>query len=146
MPIGDIAALPAEQLVLLQEEINEHLDRAKTLKDWFDGALGLRYTDRAVMARVEAGKDTGTVRFGDGDVTVVADLPKRVEWDQARLSELVDRILAGGDDPSQYVDLAFKVPERKYSAWPEHLRTAFAPARTVRSGKPSFDLRLNESA
>ncbi len=36
---------------------------------------------RGAHRRAE-GKDTGTARFQDGSVTVVADLPKRVEWDQ----------------------------------------------------------------
>ena len=37
------------------------------------------------QCRAEAGKDTGTVRFVDNDFTVIADLPKRVKWDQAKL-------------------------------------------------------------
>ena len=53
---------------------------------------------------------------------------------------MVERIRAAGDDPSQYVDIAIKVPERKYTAWPESIRAAFAPARTVKTGKPSFRL------
>ena len=47
---------------------------------------------------------------------------------------------------TQYVDIAIKVPERKYTAWPESIRTAFAPARTVKTGKPSFRLSLGEEA
>ena len=50
---------------------------------------------------------TGAVRFDDGDFTVVADLPKRVDWDQGRLADMVARIEEAGDDPSEYVDLAF---------------------------------------
>ncbi|TAN59658.1 MAG: hypothetical protein EPN20_14715, partial [Magnetospirillum sp.] len=87
------------------------------------------------------GKDTGTVRFDDGAVTVVADLPKKVEWDQAQLATIVGRIRASGDDPGEYVDLTFKVSERKYGAWPAHIRTAFEAARTVKAGKPTFVLK-----
>ncbi|TAN59929.1 MAG: hypothetical protein EPN20_14380, partial [Magnetospirillum sp.] len=87
------------------------------------------------------GKDTGTVRFDDGAVTVVADLPKKVEWDQAQLATIVERIRAAGDDPGEYVETAFKVPERKYGAWPGHIRTAFEAARTVKAGKPTFTLK-----
>ena len=46
-------------------------------------------------------------------MVVVADLPKRVEWDQAQLAALVERIRGEGDDPAEYVDIAFKVPERE---------------------------------
>ena len=83
------------------------------------------------------------IRFDDGAVTVVADLPKRVDWDQDKLTALVERIRAEGDDPTEYVDVAIKVPERKFAAWPSHIRSAFEDARTVRTGKPSFRLSLN---
>jgi hypothetical protein len=144
LPIGEIAALPADQLALLQEDAEAAFLAAKTVKEWLEGAIALRYRDRAVSARAAEDKDTGTVRFDDGPVTVIADLPKRVEWDQRQLAALVERIRAGGEDPTEYVEIAFKVPERKYAAWPAQIRSAFEPARTVKTGKPSFVLRLRE--
>jgi hypothetical protein len=146
LPIGDIAGLPAEHLALLQEDAAAALDASKKAKDWIDGAIALRFADHVQALRREAGKDTGTVRFEQDGVTVVADLPKRVDWDQALIAGVVERIRAAGDDPTQYVDIAIKVPERKYTAWPESIRTAFAPARTVKTGKPSFVLTLTEDA
>lgn len=144
LPIGEIAALPADQLALLQEDAGEAFLAAKTVKEWLEGAIALRYRDRAASERQAEDKDTGTVRFDDGPVTVIADLPKRVEWDQTQLAALVERIRAGGENPSEYVELAFKVPERKYAAWPAHIRSAFEAARTVKTGKPSFVLRMRE--
>ena len=146
LPIGEVAALPAEHLALLQEDAAAALDASKKAKDWIDGAIALRFADHVQALRREAGKDTGTVRFEQDGVTVVADLPKRVDWDQALIAGVVERIRAAGDDPTQYVDIAIKVPERKYTAWPESIRTAFAPARTVKTGKPSFRLSLGEEA
>jgi hypothetical protein len=140
MAVGDIAALPAEELARLQADAEAALRDAKTLRDWLDGAIALKYGDRAVQARHEAGKDTGTVRFADGPVTVVSELPKRVDWDQGKLAELVERIRAEGDDPDAYVDVSLKVPERKYTAWPPAIRRAFETARRVRTGKPTFRL------
>ena len=146
LPIGEVATLPAEHLALLQEDATAALEASKKAKDWIDGAIALRFADHVQALRREAGKDTGTVRFEADGVTVVADLPKRVEWDQVLIAGVVERIRAAGDDPTQYVDIAIKVPERKYTAWPESIRTAFAPARTVRTGKPSFVLTLKEDA
>ncbi len=146
LPIGEVAALPAEHLALLQEDAAAALDASKKAKDWIDGAIALRFADHVQTLRREAGKDTGTVRFEQDGVTVVADLPKRVDWDQALITAVVERIRAAGDDPTQYVDIAIKVPERNYTAWPENIRTAFAPARTVRTGKPSFVLTLAKDA
>ena len=142
MPVGEIAALPAEQLALLQEDAEAALKGAKTLKEWLDGAIGLRFAEQAHAVRQAAGKDTGTVRLVEDGVIVVADLPKRVEWDQSRLGTLIEHIRAEGDDPAGYVDTAFKVPERKYAAWPSAIRAAFENARTVKTGKPGFKLSL----
>ncbi len=72
---------------------------------------------------------------------MVADLPKRVDWDQAQLAALVARIRDAGDDPTEYVDLAYRVPERKYAAWPEGIRAGFEAARTVRVGALKITLK-----
>lgn len=146
LPIGEVAALPTQHLALLQEDAAAALEASKKTKDWIDGAIALRFADHVQALRREARKDTGTVRFEQDGVTVVADLPKRVDWDQALIAGVVERIRAAGDDPTQYVDIAIKVPERKYTAWPENIRVAFAPARTVKTGKQSFVLTLKEDA
>ncbi|MBB5224625.1 hypothetical protein HNP73_004596 [Amaricoccus macauensis] len=146
LPVGEIAALPGDQLALLKQDADERLRAAKNLSDWLDGAIALKYGDQAQEARRTEGKDTGTVRLQDGPVTVVAELPKRVDWDQAMLAGLVERIQADGADPSEYVDIAFSVPERKYTAWPKDIRQEFEPARTVRTAKPKFRLLLDEEA
>lgn len=143
LPLGEAASLPADILALLQEEAEQTVRLAKMQKDWLDGVLNRRYANLATELRSREGKDTGTVRFDDGGITVVADLPKKVEWDQEQLAATVERIRGSGDDPAEYVDLAFKVPERKYGAWPAHIRTAFEAARTVKTGKPTFTLKPN---
>ena len=143
MPVGAVVALPADNLALLQDEADEALRFAKLTKDWIDGALALKYADAANAARQAAGKDTGTIRFLDDTVTVIADLPKKIDWDQALIAEIIERIRAGGDDPAEYVEISFKVPERKYTAWPESIRATFAPARTVKTGKQTFRLTIN---
>ncbi len=143
MQISEIAALPVEQLVLLQEELNAHLNDARQLKERLDAALDRRFGQRARAIRASHGKDAGTVRFEDGAVTITADLPKRVVWDQKQLAAIAGRIRAGGEDPTEYVDIAFKVPERKFTAWPAHIRAAFEDARMVKTGKPSYRLSLS---
>jgi hypothetical protein len=146
IPLGEVIALPAEHLALLQADARDSLEGAKRLQDAIEAAITLRYEQRAIAARAAAGKDTGSVRFEDGAVTVVADLPKKVEWDQRQLATLVEQIRAGGENPGDYVEISFKVPERAYTAWPERIRTVFEPARTVRTGRQSFKLTLNPGA
>ena len=142
MPVHEVIALPAAHLAMLQADAREALDAAKRMLDWLEAAIALRFEQRAIAARAAAGKDTGTVRFQDGGVEIAVDLPKKVEWDQARLAALSEQIRAGGEDPSQYVEISFKVPERAYVAWPERIRAAFEPARTVRTGRQTFKLTI----
>lgn len=144
LPIGELAALPADQLSLLQEEVEEAVESARRCKEWLESVLALRYAERAAELRRSQGKDSGTVRFEDGPVTVVSELPKKVDWDQAKLAALSERIRAQGDDPAEYLDVALKVSERRYAAWPSHIRSAFEEARTLRTGKPSFRLKIGQ--
>ena len=141
LSLSEIADLPVELLALLQAETDALLKRTKAAKARLDAGLIQRFGERAAQERLSQGKDTGTVRFDDGDFTVVADLPKRVDWDQAQLGDVVERIRASGEDPAQYVDIAIKVPERKYSAWPDGIRASFEPARTVRVGALKVTLK-----
>lgn len=148
MPIGAVAALPPGQLMLLLEDAEAAIEAARTAKAWLEGALGLKYGARTAAALAAAGKDSGTIRFDDDDITVVVDTPKKVEWDQGKLAALVSLMVESGDCPTEYVDITYRVPERKYAAWPHRIREAFAPARLVRTGKPSFRLqpKIGEAA
>jgi hypothetical protein len=146
MPVGEIAAQAGDQLALLKQDADERLRAAKSLSDWLDGAIALKYGDQAQEVRRAEGKDTGTVRLQDGPVTVVAELPKRVDWDQGILAELVEWIRADGADPTDYVDISYSVSERSYNATHTDIRQEFEPARTVRTGKPKFRLLLGEEA
>ena len=145
LPPQEIAALPADVLADLQQESEAALKRAKAAKSRLDGALVLKYGAQAADARRAASKDTGTVRFDDGDTTVVADLPKRVDWDQIQLAAMVERIRAAGDDSAEYVEISFKVAERNYAAWPTAIREGFEPARTVRPGQLTIQLLADRS-
>ena len=140
MPIGDIVTRPSEVLAVLQEDADAALKSAKSMKDWLDGAIAQKFGDRAREARAAIAKDTGIVRFTDGAITIVADLPKKVDWDQAKLAALVETIRGSGEDPGQYIEISFSVSERAYGAWPDAIRRAFEPARTLRTGKPTFRL------
>lgn len=140
LPMSEIAALPAVELARLQKEAEDALRKAKLTVAWLDGALTQKYAGRSRAARADAAKDFGVARFSDGDFTVVADLSKKVDWDQGQLSALMERIAADGEDPRDYVEVSFRVSERKYASWPPYIRKAFEPARTVSAGRETFEL------
>lgn len=114
---------------------------------------------RAVVTHLEAqyakpisgmydakGSDYGAVRLSEFDYDIVVDTPKRVEWDQAKLAEVRERIQFSGDDPSEYIKTTLTVDERAYSAWPKHIRDTFEPARTTKPGTRSIKLVKKEAA
>lgn len=139
--VGEIAALPAAELAGLQRKSDANLRNAKAVADRLNAALDMRYGARARQVRASQEKDAGTVRFEDNGFTVVADLPKRVKWDQRRLQEIADLIAGSwGEDPADYLKTKFEVSERAYEAWPPMLQEIFTPARTVETGKASYEL------
>lgn len=143
-PASELAEYSPEMLLDLKKEAADALATAKANVDWIDRALDLRYSRTAVEARLAAGKDTGSVSFADGDIRVSVELPKKVEWDQEQLARIVERIRAAGEDPSEFVEVSYRVSEAKYSAWPTSMRASFDSARLLKTGKPTFRLSLAE--
>ena len=148
--LAEVSAMPVTRLAeaspdLLQKALiaaMTEVTRAKRQLEHIEHALDMRYAQRANALRLAQGKDTGVVHFDDGEVSVTADLPKKVEWDQATVARLVANITACGDDPSQYVKISYRISETKFNAWPDSLKKPFSAARTVKVGKPSYRLTL----
>ena len=139
LPAADLVSLPPEELARLQQEADAALRKARATVAWLDGALSLRYRDRAAAARGADGKDFGIARFDDGCVTVVAELPKKVEWKQDLLADIVDRIAADGEDPGEYVDVILKVAAAAPPArgrYLDRVHESGAASDTVQKGFP----------
>lgn len=137
---SELADQPSTALFQLKNDAADLLSAAKAIGEHIDRALSIKYTEQAHQLRLAAGKDTGIVHFNDGPVRISAELSKKVEWDQKQLAVIAQRIAENGEKPAEYIELTYKVSESKYNAWPETIRTAFSPARTLKPGKPSFRL------
>ena len=132
------SSLPIEQIAMLLEDLAEQKASLKLCEDMLHSALNFRYAMRAAIARDTAGKNTGTISIEDGDFVIRADLPKKVEWDQAKLAQAIEAIESWGEKPGDYVAIEVKVAESRYTAWPPAIRAVFEPARTVGTGKPTY--------
>ena len=144
LTIEEIAQLSAPELACLLDDLAAQKASLRQIEDKLDAALDRRYGARAKQCRAEAGKDTGTVRFVDNDFTVIADLPKRVKWDQAKLRHAVEIIRTGwGDDPADYVKTKLEVSEAAFTNWPRPVRELFIPARTVETGRPVYRIEAH---
>ena len=146
MTAAQVAALPLDQLALLLDEAAELRADAKLVADLLHDALHARFGEAAAAARRADGKDTGRVRLSEPGFEVLADLPKRVEWQQPKLAEAVATIRDWGEDPADYITTEIRVPESRFTAWPPRIRAVFEPARTVATGRPSYSLEPKDPA
>jgi len=137
-PPGTVASLPIEVLAALAASLAEMKTLAADAEARLNAGLDVRFGDRARQLRAAEGKDSGRVRLADGLFVVVADVAKRVDWDQDKLAAVIACIHQAGDDPAEYVRTTYEVSERSYTAWPQHIRRLFEPARTVKLGKPRY--------
>ncbi|ARK50057.1 hypothetical protein [Burkholderia pseudomallei] len=142
MSVSDLASLPPAQKAEISRNLNEAQDWLKAARTKFDAALDAAYGEQARVALRESGRDFGTTHVSDGPLRITFELPRRVSWDQQRLSEMAARITAAGERVPDYLDVELSIPESRFSNWPPSLREQFAPARTAKPGKPAFRLAL----
>lgn len=142
--VAELAALPVLQKLEIQRDLDAAAQWLKRAQEKFADALLQAYGAQCRQALKESGRDFGAVQGRDGVVEIVFEQPKRVKWDQAKLSELAERIVAGGEKAGHYIEAKLSVSENKWKAWPPVLQQQFAPARSVESGKASITLRVIE--
>ncbi len=146
MSVAQIAALPPVQLQEAHSNLLTLQSAIKAVLERFHAALDQRYADQVLADRQANGRDFGVCHLDDGPLRITVDVPKRVAWDQAQLTEIAQRIAASGDKVSDYIDIDYSVSESRFNAWPATLKESFAKARTVKPGKASYRLALvNES-
>ena len=141
----ELDKLPLPDLDRMIKQVTAAKDTAALYLNALQSTLHGRLGGHAQQLRQEAGKSTGSVRFEVDGYLVVADLPKRTEYDQLKLKEAVEALRKWGEDPEHYVALEIKVAESKYTAWPPGIRQLFEPARTLKTGKPSYKLEQIKS-
>lgn len=130
---GVLDKLPVSLLKTLQEEADAHLAAAQQMQAILHGVLTRRYA-----AGLNA---TGITHRQDGDFDIKITVPKTVAWDQDRIADAMATIRDEWEgNPAEYVETKLSVQERKFDAWPSAIRDLFAPARTVKPGKPKFEI------
>jgi hypothetical protein len=142
-----IASLTAPELACILDDLGEQKASLARIEDKVRSALDLKYGACARQRRAEEGKDTGVVRFEDNGFVVIADLPKRVKWDQDKLKHAAEIIRSGwGDDPAEYIKAKLEVSEAAFANWPRPVRELFIPARTVETGRPVYRIETQNEA
>lgn len=140
LSIAELAKLPPTLLADLCQETDAAIALWRKRRALLDFALDQRYGKQAQEARQKDGKDSGVIRLTDGECQIITDAKKSVYWDQTGLAALAERIRAEGDDPGVYIvaKTELTVRETAYKDWPENVRAAFEPHRTVKPGRASY--------
>lgn len=131
-----------KKLITEQETIAGQIAILKKSLAGIDEQIDVIIGEPIAQARLVQGKDTGVINIRIDGVTVKHDLPKRVKWDQDKLATLVAAIKKAGDDPDRYVVTSYNIPETKYGTFPDAVKNAFAPARTVETGKAKISFTV----
>lgn len=98
--------------------------------------IGHLISQRLIDLRNLTGKEFGAVNLNFEGFKITETVPKKVEWDQDKLSQVFDRIATAGDDPRAYMKVKLEVGEKQYEAYPQEVKSIFAEARTVKPGRP----------
>ncbi len=93
LPIGELAALAAEQLLEIETHLTDLLAWTKKIQSRLHAALDQRYGEQAREALLEFGRDFGTTYLLDGALHIKFELPKKVTWDQKQLAAIAQRIV-----------------------------------------------------
>jgi len=144
MSVNQLANLTPERLQEASFNLDELIAWAKKAKVKLDTALEQRFGEQARQSLLESGRDFGTTHFDEGPLHVTFDLPKRVSWDQKKLADIAERVVAAGERVQDYMDVELSVSESAFNNWPSALKDQFAPARTVKPGKPSYRLTISK--
>lgn len=121
-----------DQLLGVQDEIKLRQEELKEAKKKLTAALLRRCESDGKALLRQAGKYTGTVTVpADDDLSYKFEIPKKVEWDQVVLRNIVEAMAKSGENVDEYVNITLTVPEGKYNAWPQSIREKFNPARIV---------------
>lgn len=146
LSVTQIAELPHQRLQELDITLSELTTWVKRARERVNAALDQRYGEQGRAALVDSGRDFGVSHLSDGPLRVTYELPKRVSWDQKRLAEIAERVVASGERVQDYMDVDLSVSETRFNSWPPALKEQFAAARTVKPGKASFRLAFVQEA
>lgn len=140
----DYANTALPHLVALLENAQQEVAAAQRVVDQIQSAISDRVRDAVTAARVELQKFEGTVRVVVEGCEVKSDVPKRVEWDSAKLLEAGEEISRLGEDPSRFIDIKCSISERKFEVLPRVISALVSDARTVKHGKERLDVTVVE--
>jgi RNA polymerase sigma factor (sigma-70 family) len=139
----EIGALAVGDLMDLSDQVAKLTSHAKELKEKLEDGLNLKFSEAVKNNLHSENKDTGTTRFFDGAFQIIAEVPKKVTWDQEKMEELIKRL--PDERRKAIVKISYAIEERKYSELPHEYQELFREARTITPGKTKFQIILGDN-
>jgi len=139
MTDAEIGAIPPDQLRELQNDLADLKAEYESRSHHLLRAFTSRYGDTFEGQRE---KDTGVVHIEDGDYQVSQDIRKTTTYDQKKIGRVLDLLKSSGEDITEYVEVSYKVPERKWTVWPAQIKRVFEPARIVKASTPKYTVEI----
>ncbi|WP_252177217.1 hypothetical protein [Endozoicomonas sp. 4G] len=140
MGVAELAARSSEELATLVRDTDEALAQLQLQKEWLKSVIAYKYVFKASQVRAQLQQEFGEISFEDEGVGVLVDLPREVSWDQQKLKAIAQRIQEQGEDPSEFLDVHYSVPQEKFDRWSQEVRRAFEPALQVKPGRCTYQL------
>jgi len=138
----ELSELPVYDLADLSDQLTKLVSHTKDLKEKFDDALILRFSEIVKEKLQCENKDTGSTKFIENGLQIIAEVPKKVIWDSEKLNEIIKTI--SDDKRKAIIKTKHVIEERKYSQLTPDDKNLFASARTVVPGKIKFQFEIEE--
>jgi hypothetical protein len=139
----EISQLEVYDLMDLSDQVAKLTSHAKEMKEKLEDGLNLKFSEAVKNNLRSENKDTGTTRFFDGAFQIIAEVPKKVTWDQEKMEELIKRI--PDERRKAMVKITYAIEERKYAELPHEYQELFREARMITPGKIRYQINLGEN-
>ena len=142
MDVKELSQLRTYDLADLHEQVSKLMSHAKELKEKFDDALELRFSETIKNNLRNENRDTGTTKFLENGFQITAEVPKKVNWDSEKIGEIIKTI--SEEKRKAIIKTTHVIDERKYAQLSPEDKELFVEARTVTPGKIKFQISIPE--
>ena len=140
MPVYELTALPAKELMALIQTAEKALHDARYQVQWLQSALAHKYLHRAENLRKLEWQRTGSITFEDDGVLVEQEVPAIPSWDQDHLAFIAEMMQRSGGNPAEYMQITYSIDEAKFDQWPSEFQRQIGEARCVDQGAVVYRL------
>lgn len=124
--------VPLLGLALLRESAEDRMKVAKNNILEIDAEL-------VRLFKIDA-HSIGTRNHEEDGIPVKFTVPKKVEWDQDKMFEIVKALVDKGVDTNALIKVVRTVPENDFKNMPKDIGDLFKDARTVTPGKVKVEI------